>query len=124
MIDKLKEFEKYYRNQWIKFLDSNILNYNKLDIYKRSNSYIEIYNKYIKNMIRPFIYCKKINTIDWIYFIGFLIEKENDYKSKLIERMNNEENKISENSESEEEILSQNEGEKKSSNNYKKKKEI
>ena len=38
MIDKLKEFKKYYRNQWIKFLDSNILNYNKLDKHKRSNN--------------------------------------------------------------------------------------
>ena len=62
---ELKEFEK--KKQWIKYLDNNILIYNKLEKYKRSNSYIETYKRHIKNSLRPFIYCKKI--IAWNRYI-------------------------------------------------------
>ena len=61
-------------------MDNNILNYNKIEKYKRSNSYIETYKRHIKNSLRPFIYCKKNNNIELIYFIGFLIEEGNEYK--------------------------------------------
>ena len=123
-INKLKEFENYYKSQWIKYLDNNILNYNKLEKYKRSNSYIETYNRHIKNSLRPFIYCKKNNNIDWIYFIGFLIEEENEYKKKIIENMNKEGNNLLVNNESEEEYQSENEDENsskinKNNNNFK-----
>ena len=70
-------------------MDNYILNYNKIEK-KRYNSYIETYNRHIKNSLRPFIYCKKNNNIEWIYFIGFLIEEENEYKKKFLENMNNE----------------------------------
>ena len=69
-------------------------------------SWIIIGNKLIKASLRPFIFCKKNNNIDWIYFIGFLIE-ENEYKSKIIEKMNNEENKICLINEKEEENISE-----------------
>ena len=42
-IDKLKEFEKYYRNQQINF-QKEIINYNKLDKDKRTNYIIHVEN--------------------------------------------------------------------------------
>ena len=78
----LKEFEKYFKDAWTKYFDNNMLNYHNLDKFRRSNSYIENYNKHIKNILRPFIYSKKNNTIDWIYFLGLLIEEENEYREK------------------------------------------
>ena len=78
----LKEFEKYFKDAWTKYFENNMLNYHNLDKFRRSNSYIENYNKHIKNILRPFIYSKKNNTIDWIYFLGLLIEEENEYREK------------------------------------------
>ena len=90
-------------------MDNNILNYNKIEKYKRS--YKETYNRHIKNSLRPIIYCKKNNNIEWIYFIVFLIEEENEYKKILLENMNNEGNINSVINESEEEYLSESEDE-------------
>ena len=42
-----------------------------IEKYKRSNSFIENYNRHIKSILRPFIYYKKNNFIDLVYFLGF-----------------------------------------------------
>ena len=57
-------------------------NFHNLDKYRRLNSYIENYK--IKNILRPFLQSKENNTIDRIYFLGFLIEEKNEYREKII----------------------------------------
>ena len=58
-----------------------MLNYHNIDKFRRSNSYIENYNRHLKNKLKPFIYKNKNSKIDWIFFFGFLIEEENIYRN-------------------------------------------
>ena len=74
-----------------------MLNYNKLEKYRRSNSYIERYNKHVKTLLKPFIYKNKNSKIDWIFFIGFLIDEENTYRNKYYENLNKDDIEINNN---------------------------
>ena len=47
----LKDYEQYYRNTWIQYLENEIKNIEK---FKRSNSYLENYNKHIKQILSSF----------------------------------------------------------------------
>ena len=68
-----------------------MLNYNNLEKFKRSNSYLENYNKHIKSVLNPFL-LKTINyKINIIIFIGFIISEE-EYRNKVINNYNKESN--------------------------------
>ena len=48
-----------------------MLNYHNIDKFRRSNSYIENYNRHLKNKLKPFIFKNKNSKIDWIFFWDF-----------------------------------------------------
>ena len=73
----LNDYETYYRNTWTQYLDKGILNYHNIEKFKRANSFLENYNKHIKQVLSPFLYNKKKGNIESIYFLGFISEKEN-----------------------------------------------
>ena len=54
MKDKYKDFISffdYYEKNWYKYLEAGILDYTKISKLQRCNSYLENYNKTIKNII-------------------------------------------------------------------------
>ena len=59
------------------------MNYIYLNIKQRSNSYLENYNKSIKQFLSPFLSQKRRTIIPWPLFITFIKNEEN-YYSKLI----------------------------------------
>ena len=54
--NNLNAFRKYFNSFWLEFFYNGSLNYSKLDKNFRSNSYIENYNKRIKDQLCKFIY--------------------------------------------------------------------
>ena len=71
ILNLLNNYESYYRYQWIRYIENGMLNYHNIDKFRRSNSYIENYNRHLKNKLKPFIYKNKNSKIDWIFFQDF-----------------------------------------------------
>ena len=59
-------FYDYYEKNWYKYLESGVLDYTKITKLQRCNSYLENYNKIIKNTLG------KIAKISWPKFITFI----------------------------------------------------
>lgn len=72
-------FYDYYEKNWYKYLESGVLDYTKITKHQRCNSYLENYNKIIKNTLG------KIVKISWPKFITFIKEQESLYTKKIIE---------------------------------------
>ena len=86
LISENKQFKNFINNYFIKnkrkYFVNEDYNYSK-DLYTvRSNSYIESYNKYVKNELGN----KKI--VNWVTFINFLKNESERTKKKLIEIAN------------------------------------
>ena len=52
----LIEFEKYYNSNWKRFFKNNALNYKIITKEERSNSYLENYNKRIRDKLCKYIF--------------------------------------------------------------------
>lgn len=94
LISENKQFKNFINNYFIKnkrkYFVNEDYNYSK-DLYAvRSNSYIESYNKYVKNELGN----KKI--VNWATFINFLKNESERTKKKLIE-ISNQNVKVSKN---------------------------
>ena len=85
------DYELYFKNTWTEYFKNGMLNYNKLDRFRRINSYLKNYNKHIKSVLNPFLLKTKNYKIDWIIFLGFLISEE-EYGNKVINNYNRESN--------------------------------
>lgn len=72
-------FFQYYENNWYEYLENSMLDYNKVTKLQRCNSYIENYNKIIKNTLG------KGKKLSWPKFVSFLKEQENNYSRKIID---------------------------------------
>jgi len=54
---------------------------------KKSISFIENYIRDVKTILKPFIYKDKkssIDWLDWIIFLGLIIDKENNIRNKYL----------------------------------------
>ena len=91
LLEDIGKYEVYYKTQWLDYLKNGMLNYYKIEKFRRSNSYIGNYNKHLKTLLKPFIYKNKNSKIDWIFFLGVLIDEENTYRNKFLESINKEE---------------------------------
>ena len=97
IIKLIKNFEKYFKDTWIIFFKNNMLNYNTLKKFQRCNSYIENYNKKIKeklgkynnllilSYIGPYLGYRGFSVVPWPIFLTFIINEENYYKNLLFE---------------------------------------
>ena len=89
--NNILDYEIYFKNTWIEYFKNGMLNYNNLEKFRRSNSYLENYNKHIKSVLNPFLLKTKNYKVDWIIFIGFIISEE-EYRNKVINNYNKESN--------------------------------
>ena len=90
ILDKLEKYEKldniyenfnnYFKKQWLKYFENQILNYSKLKKDERSNSYIENYNRIIKIKLSKYLYGKNHCRISWPLFIYFIKNEEEEYR--------------------------------------------
>ena len=76
--------EKIFLNSKIIFI-KNALDYRKIDKKYRSNSYIENYNKRIKQKLSSYLFGKSKTKISWPLFNHFIVQEENDYRLENIE---------------------------------------
>ena len=72
-------FFSYYEDNWFKYLEDGSIDYTKVTKLQRCNSYIENYNKIIKNTLG------KVSKISWPKFITFIKEQENIYYKKVVD---------------------------------------
>ena len=92
------KFKKYYFKQWMQYFENNILNYKYLTKIQRTNSYIENYNKRIRDILGKFLYNlfnigpylnrKGVSIIPWPLYLSFIISEEDLYKNILIKNDN------------------------------------
>ena len=60
-----------------------ILNYHLLSKEQRSNSYLEKYNRRLKQKLSDFLYGKNRCHITWPLFLYFIKKEENDYRLNI-----------------------------------------
>ena len=65
-----------------------MLNYVYLSKEQRCNSYIENYNRIIKEKLSNFLYGKNKCRISWPLLLYFIINEENEYKNNIIKNEN------------------------------------
>lgn len=82
--DKYETFKNYFKTFWIKFFEMGLLDYSDIDKALRSNSYIENYNKLIKQKLSPYLFGRSKTKISWPLFIYFIKEEEEFYRQKLV----------------------------------------
>lgn len=70
------KFKSYFIKEWKKYFDEGSLNYIYLDKKQRSNSYLENYNRRIKDILGPFLSKRGKTVIPWPLFITFLKNEE------------------------------------------------
>ena len=85
----LNEFFLYINETWKKYYDNTILNYAYINKIQRSNSYIENYNRHIRNELYPFLNKKGTTIINWPLFLSFIIGEYN-FKMKIINLENSD----------------------------------
>ena len=73
----------YYKNEWESYLINGFLNYAYLKKEQRSNSYLENYNRRIKQKLSNFLYGKNKCRISWPLLLYFLIQEENEYRNNI-----------------------------------------
>ena len=73
----------YFKNEWESYIRNGFLNYMWLKKEQRSNSYLENYNRRIKQKLSSFLYGKNKCRISWPLLIYFLIKEENEYRSNI-----------------------------------------
>ena len=73
-----------------KYYDNALLNYSYINKIQRSNSYIESYNKHIKNELYPYLNKKGTTIINWSLFPSFIIIEEYNFKMKIINLENSD----------------------------------
>ena len=79
------KFKNYYRKNWEHHFKNGLLNYININRLQRTNSYIEKYNKRIREILSPYVYKIGISVIPWPLFLSFIIYEENFFRKKLIE---------------------------------------
>ena len=77
------EYINYFKTEWEPYIINGFLNYMWLKKEQRSNSYLENYNRRIKQKLSSFLYGKKKCRISWPLLIYFLIKEENEYRSNI-----------------------------------------
>ena len=66
------------------YFENGMLNYVYLSKEQHSNSYLEIYNRVIKEKLINFLYGKYKCRISWPLLFYFIISEEIEYKNKII----------------------------------------
>lgn len=66
------------------------LNYAFIKKPQRSNSYLENYNRRIREVLGPYCSKKGISVIPWPLFLSFFIHEEEFYRNMLINLDNQE----------------------------------
>ena len=98
IINNLNAFQEYFISFWNPFFLNESFNYKNLDKNFRSNSYIENYNKRIKDLlgkykfnnyiiikyIAPYLGYNGFSVIPWPLFLSFIINEEYNYTISLI----------------------------------------
>ena len=77
------KFKQYYKDNWIQHLKSGSLNYIYLSKKERSNSYIENYNRRIKEKLDHILAKRGRSIVVWPLFIMFIINDENYYNNLI-----------------------------------------
>ena len=77
------EIMDYYKNEWESYLINGFLNYEYLKKEQRSNSYLENYNRRIKQKLSNFLYGKNKCRISWPLLLYFLIQEENECRNNI-----------------------------------------
>ena len=78
------EYINYFKTTWIPYFLNGMLNYVYLSKEQRSNSYLENYNRVIKEKLSNFLYGKNKCRISWPLLFYFIISEEIEYKNKII----------------------------------------
>ena len=86
--NKIDYFFNYFIKTWRIYFTNGILNYKYLNFKKRSNSFIENYNRQLHNIINNHIKSKIYTSISWSLFISLLINEENWNKNLIIINLN------------------------------------
>ena len=79
------KFKNYFMKNWEYHFKNGILNYKNINRLQRTNSYIENYNKRIREILGPYVYKIGISVIPWPLFLSFIIYEENFYRNKLVD---------------------------------------
>ena len=77
------KFKYYFLENWVEYIYNGPLIYIFLNKNQRSNSYLENYNRRIKEILGPFLSKRGRAIIPWPLFISF-IRNEEEYYNKLI----------------------------------------
>ena len=84
--DLYKEYLDYFKKTWEPFFENGMLNYVYISKEQRSNSYIENYNRIVKEKLSNFLYGKNKCRISWPLMLYFIINEENEYKNNIIRK--------------------------------------
>ena len=84
--DLSKEYLDYFKKTWEPFFENGMLNYVYISKEQRSNSYIENYNRIVKEKLSNFLYGKNKCRISWPLMLYFIINEENEYKNNIIRK--------------------------------------
>ena len=84
----LYSYFNYFKCEWEPFLKDGRLNFSNVSKIQRSNSFIENYNRYIKDCLRPYESKKGMTKLSWPMFKGFIVDEENKNKSEIINLLN------------------------------------
>lgn len=69
--DLYKEYYNYFKKTWEPFFENGMLNYVYISKEQRPNSYIENYNRIVKQKLSNFLYGKNKCRISWPLMLHF-----------------------------------------------------
>lgn len=84
------KFKEYFFKSWKKHSESGSLNYIYIDKKQRSNSYIENYNRRIREILGPYVTKRGRSIIPWPLFLIFLYNEEINFRNIITECLTNE----------------------------------
>ena len=82
-----QKFRSYFIDNWEIHIKNGALNYIYLNKKERSNSYIENYNRRIKDQLKPFLSKRGRSIVSWPIFLMFIINEENYFNLLITDKL-------------------------------------
>ena len=93
-IKNFKRFEKYIYDTWIYYINNWSLNYIFINKKQRTNSYLENYNRRLKDILGPSLNRRGKTIIPWPLLLVFLKNEEKYFRNRIKYKLTEEPKKI------------------------------
>ena len=88
------KFKKYFYDTWLYYYNIGSLNYIYINKIQRSNSYLENYNRRIKDILRPFLTKRGKSIIPWPLLLALIRNEEKHFRKIITNKLTEEPKKI------------------------------